>query len=848
MQLGDFMVIVTLIVTIGAIAAYIGAALGRRELTSLGRTAYLGSAVAVVGISAYFMWLILTNHFELEYIFNNSSKALSLYYKVSVFWAGQQGSFLFWALCGALLGLVVMRKAREFEPWMMVFWSAIQGLFLMLLLIDSPFKPMPTGMPIADGQGLRELLQNPWMAIHPPLVFIGYAAMSVPAAFAVAALLNNNLKTWVKTTLPWAVFGWITLGAGIIIGAYWAYEVLGWGGYWGWDPVENASLIPWLTGTALLHGMIAERYRCSFRRANILLALVTFLFVFYATFLTRSDALKDFSVHTFGDARIGGPLIYFMGTFILFSAIITAWRWRTIKSAPSYTTLASKDFLFFLAVISFVASAAFVLIGTSAPIIGKLASHVPLLNKVIPAKINVDLGFYNRTNAPIALIVLGLMTLAPIIAWKRGKSEEGQQGPGLLIAVGIVAIAAIALKLNLTIIAVAIAFAGLAALVTNAYTVYRTSKIGLRLLGGYAAHTGMGLLFVGVILSAAGGQSKTITLIEGAKPVESHGYRLSYEGTKQFSERMSGLNVRVERGGKVVHAVPTMQITRDNEIMAKPHIVKTFGQDLYIAPKSIPGSEQKVLSKDQAMPVQDFQLKFVGFDLPSGHGQGDVRIGAKIEAQVNGKTETVIPFLVTKQSPATSGVGTEIPGMGATVRVDRVRVEEKSIEATFTPKDSKPQPLILKKGETVSSGSYRVTFKEWFFSEGGHEGGGGLQTRIQVSSGGKDVTVEAPYEPSGAAAEPMRVSDPITVPGADATVALLGVDVNNGQVLVSVTPTVDVAVVDVSVKPFISLLWIGSILALIGGGIAMWRRNADAARPDKSSEEEFCEIEPVEAS
>ncbi len=832
MQLGDLMLIVTLIVTVGAIAAYIGAAISsREELTSLGRMAYLAATAAVVAISAYFMWLILANRYDVAYVFNNSSKDLALMYKISVFWAGQQGSFLFWALCSGLLGVWVMVKSREFEPWMMAFWSTGQLLFLVLLLIDSPFKALDpqTLSQVTDGAGLRELLQNPWMAIHPPLVFIGYAAMCVPAAFAVAGLISGNTKSWVKTTLPWAIFGWITLGLGIILGSYWAYEVLGWGGYWGWDPVENASLIPWLTGTALLHGMIAERARGAFKRTNVGLALVTFLFVFYATFLTRSNALEGFSVHTFGDAKIGQPLLIFMGVFLAFSLGLSAFRWKKIGGTPSFSSIFSKDYVFFLAIVMFVLCATVVLVGTSVPIFAKIAAH----GGQVKQQAGVDASFYNKVGTPIALVIFALMALAPIAPWRKGSGSETQQGIGVIIAAVLIGIPFVAPKLHLSssaagVFMALVAVASLAGLIINAVVLGRTSKHGIRLIGSYAAHVGMGMMFVGVVTSAFGGPSRAVVLPQGGKPVEAFGYKLSYEGTREFSEKKSGLRIKIERGGRVTHAMPIMQLTRDEQMLASPHIVKTLGRDLYIAPKSIPGSEQKQMSRGQTLAVQDFEVKFEKFIVPEGHGSGDMRIGSQLSIRRDGKTEKVTPFLVAVQSHKSAGVAVPAAGMGAKIGIDGIRVESKTVDITLTPDGGAPVSASLEKGSTVKVGDYTLTFREWYFPTGNHAEHMQVGATIKVARGGRTATVQPVYQPSDAGEDSVS-SEPVMIPFASTTVALSNVDVNTGEALLTFTPTVPTAVVDVSVKPFISLLWVGAALALIGGAIAMWRRTGEAA-------------------
>jgi cytochrome c-type biogenesis protein CcmF len=701
-------------------------------------------------------------------------------------------------------------------------------------------------------------------------VFIGYAAMCVPAAFAVAGLISGNIREWVKVTLSWAVFGWITLGAGIIVGAYWAYEVLGWGGYWGWDPVENASLIPWLTGTALLHGMIAERARGTFRRTNVGLALVTFLFVFYATFLTRSNALEGQSVHTFGDALIGKPILLFMGLVLAFFVAILAARWKKIGGIPSFTSLASKDYVFFLAIVMFVLIAVVVLVGTSLPIAGKMSSglhayivsvhkegHVATpferavagvvgatgLDRIKTA--SVDAVFYKKIGTPIALVLLALMAFAPVVPWKRNGGSEAQQGTGVIIAAVLIGVPFIAPRLNISagaaaVFMIAVAVASLAGLVTNALTLGRTSKHGVRLVGSYLAHVGMGMMFVGVITSAFGGNTRTLVLPEGGKSVDQFGYRLSYEGVKTFGENKAGLKIKVQRGRKVVHAMPIMQLTRDQQMLASPYIVKTFGRDLYIAPKSTPGDEQKQLSRGQTVDVQDFSVHFSKFIVPNGHGAGDVRIGAELNIKRAGKTEKVVPFLAATQEHKSSGVAVPVPGMGAKIGIVSIRVEDKAVDITLTTDGGEPQAGTLVRGSASKIGDYTLLFKEWHFPSGDHSEHMEVGATIDVTYGGKTVTVQPVFSPNGGS-EGGIVSEPAAIPGADMSVALTDVDVNTGEVLLTFTPSVPSAVVDVSVKPLISLIWIGSILALLGGTIAMWRRSVEAGSKVTDSAEQETE-------
>jgi cytochrome c-type biogenesis protein CcmF len=281
------------------------------------------SAGAVAAISALLMFLILEHDFSNGYVFSYSSRALPLHFLLSSFYAGQEGSFLFWALCTALLGLSLARysRTRSSESWIMAVFMGIQVIMLMLVYAKTPFRAVwemvpgaPLGEVPVDGRGLNPLLQNFWMVIHPPVLFIGFAAMAVPFALAIASLWRNDYKIFSAQAFGWLLFAVFVLGAGIMLGGYWAYGVLGWGGYWGWDPVENSSLVPWLTGVALVHTMLVHRRTGKLLRTNLALAIVSFLLVVYSTFLTRSGILGDSSVHAFVDP---GATVYWLLVFFL---------------------------------------------------------------------------------------------------------------------------------------------------------------------------------------------------------------------------------------------------------------------------------------------------------------------------------------------------------------------------------------------------------------------------------------------------------------------------------------------------------------------------------------------------
>lgn len=731
MQLGDFLLWLAMAGTVIAAVAYIGAGRGRAAWISLARASYYAMATATVAVSAYLMALIWQGRFDVSYVHAYTSLDLEPVYKISAFWAGQEGSFLLWALFGAFLGLVLIHKGGKYEPWLMGFWSIVQAFLFTLLLVKSPFVPTLELVPNAalhDGSGLNPLLQNPWMAMHPPLIFLGYAAMAVPAGFVIAALFSKDYDLWARDSLPWTLFAWITLGAGIFVGGYWAYEVLGWGGYWAWDPVENASLVPWLTGTALLHGLLVERSRGTLRRTNVVMALLSFLLIIYATFLTRSGVLGDFSVHSFSDLGVNGYLIGFMAFFALLSVSLYIWRAKEIRGGPAFASAKSKEFAFYIGIIVLTISAALIIIGTSSPIYTRWMGDAQ----------SVDASFYIRTNTPVAIILLALMALAPLLAWGgRLGYRSDRQGlawttvalaASLIVALLVGAITAMQGEPARALPAAAKLAVGLAAvisLVVNGAMAIMRGRLNIRAAGGVAAHAGIALMFIGILLSSSGGESKKLVLSNDGQPELSHGYTFSYLGKEQLTPNKEALKIQVKGRGVDYIARPTLQLARDG-MMRSPAIHKKIANDLYLAPIQDSAAVQMVLIEGKPYTLHGVEFEFVRFVVGGPHTMDSLDVGAEI------------------------------------------RIRENSGESLVTPR-------LLVQGDR-------------------------------------------------------RTSVDAEVPGADVRLSLLQMSVEERAVQVNVLPRTDSVVIEVSEKPWISLLWIGAILALVGGSIAMWRRSCEGAK------------------
>jgi cytochrome c-type biogenesis protein CcmF len=360
------------------------------------RTLFILHLVAVISVATTLYIIIYNHYFEYHYAFTHASKALPIAYIVSCFWEGQEGSFLLWIFWQALLGVLLMYRNPKWASPVMTVFALVQTFLTSMILgviipaIDlkigsSPFLLLREAQPDLpvwslqpnfipkDGRGLNPLLQNYWMVIHPPTLFLGFALTLVPFAFLIAGLWKKQLTEWIKPALPWSLFGAGVLGVGIMMGAYWAYETLNFGGYWNWDPVENASFVPWLVWIGAIHTMIAYRNSSSALKTSIILVITTFALVLYSTFLNRSGILGNASVHSFTDLGLSGQLLLYLGTFLI-GAIALAWyRWKDLPTDEKELGIYSREFWIFVGASVLGLSAFQLTFTTSIPVYNKIA-------------------------------------------------------------------------------------------------------------------------------------------------------------------------------------------------------------------------------------------------------------------------------------------------------------------------------------------------------------------------------------------------------------------------------------------------------------------------------------------
>jgi cytochrome c-type biogenesis protein CcmF len=592
----------------------------------LGRRFYYGTAVFLAGVSGVMLWLILTHQFQYTYVWNYSSRELSTPLLISTFYAGQEGSFLLWTVFTTIIGIFLLRYSsrKGYEAAVMSVYGLITLMLLLMLIVKNPFLyvweswpgQVEAGFVPANGRGLNPLLQNYWMVIHPQILFTGFAAMAVPYAYAVAAMMKRDYTHWIRPATPWIVFGALQLGTGIMMGGFWAYETLGWGGYWGWDPVENSSLVPWLMSIAAIHTILSQRKSGAFVKTNLVLAMMCFLLVLYSTFLTRSGVLGDTSVHSFVDP---GMLVYWLlvGMIAIFGGLgfgMLFRRFREFPKLPAGHGYFSREFALFLGSAALVFAAFFVTIGTSSPIITQI-----LHGKTTA----VDMSFYVTTVLPIGIAIGILSGLGQLLWWTRSAHGGFVRS---LIAPSLFGLAALVASLVLGVrdIPVALFVLGAAfSLGVNCGTGWRIINGSPRFAGGAIAHVGLAVMFLGFVTSSKYDEKVTLSLVE-KKPVQALGYTLTYMGYRPFDKEKFAFEVLVERPGKSSHVVaPIMYYSSYTEgLMRNPDIANFVTHDFYLAPLSL---EQKAgtarnehirLHRGERGTVGDLAIRFVDYDVP----------------------------------------------------------------------------------------------------------------------------------------------------------------------------------------------------------------------------------------
>jgi cytochrome c-type biogenesis protein CcmF len=526
-----------------ALAGAWGAARGSRRLQRSARNALLAALPAIATAAGVLVVAFVRHDFSLVYVAGHSSRSLPLVYRVSALWGGQEGSLLLWLLILAAVafGAVVLNRPLldRTLPWAVPLLAAIASFFAYLLVfVSSPFTTQSAPF---DGEGLNASLQNPYMLAHPPLLYVGYVGLTVPFAFAMAALLSRRLDArWLVATRRWTIVSWACLGVAILLGSKWAYGTIGWGGYFAWDPVENAALLPWLTATAYLHSVMVQEKKGMLRVWNVSLVVLTFSLALLGTFITRSGIVD--SIHSFSRSPIGAWFVGFIAIVVLSSVALVLVRLPVLRArSPHLESLASREAAFLYNNLLLVAFALTVLWGVLFPVLSQTVRGVPY---------SVGPPYYNFFLRTFGLPLLLLMGVGPLVAWRRASMRSLRRG--------LVWPAAAALAVGVALVAAGDGAqpAGLAAYTFSAFvlaaifaefvrgTRARRSLDGgswpaafssliarnRRRYGGYVVHAAVAMLAIGIAGSSLYGAS-TERRIHPGQSIAVEGYSLRYLGT-----------------------------------------------------------------------------------------------------------------------------------------------------------------------------------------------------------------------------------------------------------------------------------------------------------------------------
>ncbi|SFH89332.1 cytochrome c-type biogenesis protein CcmF [Selenomonas ruminantium] len=659
-MVGTIFLALALALSLCALLCY-GARTERME--RYGRWLTVLSFAGSLGASIYLLVLIFGNHFEIAYVASYSSAELPAVYKFSAFWAGQQGSFLLWLLFHAAAGVILGYRQRLSAVGMCVY-MVLQTLLTILVLAKSPFLPQEVA--VENGVGLNPLLQDPWMAVHPPIIFLGYALLAVPFACSAAALIEGQMaKDWLETARRWALVAWAFLGAGIFIGGYWAYKVLGWGGFWGWDPVENSSLVPWLVAGIFIHVLRVARVRAAALSMVHLAAVFAFSLVLYGTFLTRSGILGDFSVHSFSGTSIGMTIAVVNALVLVGGLLLLTVRAGKLPQGEMYPAYESREFLVLLGALLLVFLAAVIFLGMS----------MPLLTQLLGKPAAVDTDFYVRTTLPLAIVMMVCLVGASLHRYGEGNKVGPLRPLAAFVLLGAALAWLAGVRQVMPLLLAGAALMGVAA----SFWSWRRQALGL---GGMLAHAGLGLSLLAIVLSGSGSRTVSQELAVN-EPVTLYGHEIVFKG-QQFADDMREKYYIYTVDGREVRALTKLHANGE-DAAREPAIDKTLGGDIYIAPTPPKSSgRQELILKHGRMDMDDlFAYRFEGVSLEE-QGGGKMLVKAVIAVTDGDTIERVEPAIQATQDGGTSKA-VEVFGGQKRIRLTGVAADQKQVRLEILP-------------------------------------------------------------------------------------------------------------------------------------------------------------------
>ena len=626
-------------------------------------------ATAVIGLMLVALTIaFVRNSFQFSYVYHYSSVDLPLVYRIAAVWAGQEGSFLLWTFFVMVTVVLALRYETQYAKSFLTLAGLVALIFIIHCLHNNPFayvwhttRNVVPGVIPDNGLGLNPLLQDFWMVIHPPVLFMGYALATVSFVYAIIALIYNDYAV-MTSGYRWVVATVLMLGAGIFLGGYWAYKVLGWGGYWGWDPVENASLIPWLAALSLMHGLIIQKRKQALIRFNIIMAIVTFVLVIFGTFLTRSGVLSDFSVHSFSGAGNFTDLMLFIVTVSIIGAGLLLYRRNDATGKALDNTLIAQENIIVYGIAALLFFALFVLIGTCMPIITGLLGQASTVQE----------SYYVSIARPIGFLIAVLLLMTPF--------AKMPSLPRVLLA-GTIALTIYLLLFigqHFNLVAFMLMVLSFGIVLANVKGIVQ--HIPLR-LAARIAHSGVALLIVGIITSQTQSVDYHVEIMQNEKKAV-YPVTLELVGMTEGNKSAIVFNYNYYNKSKIIQT-PYFIDTRTNQLFREPYIDYNLHYDVYISPvEYIFGKDkltQIMLKKGEVRTFNDVTIRFDGFDIDRmAMMQGNAKIYALFTVKYQGREFTVRPGVIFDGDRRTS-LDTVLPGTIRTISLLDFDIHEKIV-------------------------------------------------------------------------------------------------------------------------------------------------------------------------
>nr|WP_294893862.1 cytochrome c biogenesis protein CcsA [uncultured Pedobacter sp.] len=766
-KLGQFFIVLSIGASLLALISYFFATTSKDKLDlswqKIGRIAYRLNLLAVVGAGACLFYIIYNHLFEYHYAWAHSSKTLPVFYIISCFWEGQEGSFWLWAFWQGVLGCVITFKGKTWENSVMTV-IALSQVFLTTMILgveilgakigSSPFVLLRQAMEapifsrpdylslIQDGNGLNPLLQNYWMVIHPPTLFLGFASMIVPFAYAISGLWQKRYSEWVKPALPFALFAVMILGTGIIMGSFWAYEALNFGGFWAWDPVENASIIPWLTLIAGVHVMIAYKNTGHSYFTATFLVVISFVLVLYASFLTRSGILGETSVHAFTSMGMDTQLLVYLGVFFTIPLILFIINWSKLPITKKDEDTYSREFWLFIGAIVLFVSCIQILATTSIPVYNKIfgTDIAPPTNAI---------QHYNKWQIAFAFVVTSISGFSQFLKYKKTNISKFfiSLSVSAVVAMVLTAIVVFVVKIDGKVMYILLTWSAIFSILCNGNILSEAFKGKWKLSGSAVAHIGFAMLLVGALIAAANNKVVSLNntgigfgdefaknnnpreniILYKNQPTKMDKYTVTYLG-----DSVSGVNTYYKVNYKVFDAQGKItenfnlypnaqQNAKMRQIIASPDTKHYLLHDIYTHVSSVPLKEDDHGDHEGHSDDENYQKPVAhevvagdtvrfreGFILVKSLNKNakindialtdkDVAIGLNLEVHSNGAIYNVEPTFLIKGN-AKVDFGKKVDEAGLKLRFTNVLPEKGKMELTVyeKPKEDKKDWIVLK--------------------------------------------------------------------------------------------------------------------------------------------------------